>query len=117
MSDIFWEELNIPKPVLNLNTGSGNHGEQTGNIMIGLEKFITSHKDKISALIVYGDTNTTLAGSLVASKLHIPVIHIESGLRSYNRTMPEEINRVITDHISDLLFCPSEPAINNLLKE
>ncbi len=116
MSNVFWEELNIPKPFSNFNIGSGNHGEQTGNIMIQVEKVLLSNKD-IAALMVYGDTNTTLAGALVASKLQIPVIHVESGLRSHNREMPEEINRILTDHISNILFCPSNIAVENLKKE
>jgi UDP-GlcNAc3NAcA epimerase len=116
MSEVFWKELNIPKPFKNLNIGSANHGEQTGNIMIQLEKLITNETN-IDAIMVYGDTNTTLAGALVGSKLHIPIIHIESGLRSYNRTMPEEVNRVLTDAISTILFCPSQIAIDNLAKE
>ncbi len=116
MSEVFWEELSIPKPYKNLNIGSGNHGVQTGNIMIELEKIILN-ENNISAILVYGDTNTTLAGALVGSKLHIPIIHIESGLRSYNRQMPEEVNRVLTDAISDVLFCPSQIAVNNLEKE
>jgi UDP-GlcNAc3NAcA epimerase len=116
MSAIFWEELNIPKPFCNLQIGSANHGEQTGSIMIQLERLITNEKN-IDAILVYGDTNTTLAGALVGSKLHIPIIHIESGLRSYNRQMPEEVNRVLTDAISNVLFCPSQIAIDNLVKE
>ncbi len=116
MSEVFWEELGIPKPYKNLNIGSGNHGVQTGSIMIELEKIILN-ENNISAILVYGDTNTTLAGALVGSKLHIPIIHIESGLRSYNRQMPEEVNRVLTDAISDVLFCPSKIAVENLLKE
>ena len=116
MSNVFWEELNIPQPFENLHIGSGNHGEQTGNIMIQVEKVLVMLKD-VTALMVYGDTNTTLAGALVASKLHIPIIHVESGLRSYNREMPEEINRILTDHISNILFCPSNVAVENLKKE
>jgi UDP-GlcNAc3NAcA epimerase len=116
MSEVFWEELGIPKPYKNLNIGSGNHGVQTGSIMIELEKIILN-ENKISAILVYGDTNTTLAGALVGSKLNIPIIHIESGLRSYNRQMPEEVNRVLTDAISDVLFCPSKIAVENLSKE
>ena len=116
MSEVFWKELKIPKPFKNLNIGSANHGEQTGNIMIQLEKLI-ANESNIDAILVYGDTNTTLAGALVGSKLHIPIIHIESGLRSYNRTMPEEVNRVLTDAISTILFCPSQIAIDNLAKE
>jgi UDP-GlcNAc3NAcA epimerase len=116
MSNVFWNELNIPKPYKNLDIGSGNHGEQTANIMIQLEKLVLN-EEGVSAILVYGDTNTTLAGALVGSKLHIPIIHIESGLRSYNRQMPEEVNRVLTDAISNLLFCPSQLAVDNLAKE
>ena len=116
MSQVFWKELNIPKPYKNLQIGSANHGEQTGKIMIQLEKIILRKKN-ISAILVYGDTNTTIAGALVGSKLNIPIIHIEAGLRSYNRQMPEEVNRVLTDTISNILFCPSEIAVNNLKKE
>ena len=116
MSEVFWKELNIPKPYKNLNIGSANHGEQTGSIMIQLEKLILNEKN-ISAILVYGDTNTTLAGAIVGSKLHIPILHIESGLRSYNREMPEEVNRVLTDALSSILFCPSQIAIDNLAKE
>lgn len=115
MSKVFFEELCIPTPFLNLQVGSASHGVQTGSMMIKLEQvFITEKPD---AVIVYGDTNSTLAGALVASKLHIPVIHIESGLRSLNKRMPEEQNRVLTDHISTLLFCPTKTAIENLKRE
>ena len=116
MSEIFWTELSIPKPYCNLKIGSFNHGEQTGNIMIQLEKLLTK-EIAVDAILVYGDTNTTLAGAIVGTKLHIPIIHIEAGLRSYNREMPEEINRVLTDAISTILFCPSQLALENLAKE
>lgn len=117
MSQIFWEELGIPKPLYNLNIGSGSHAVQTAGMMTGLEQIINEMKEKPKAVLLYGDTNTTVAGSLVASKLHIPVIHIEAGLRSFNRTMPEEINRVVTDHLSDILFCPSEESVRQLATE
>lgn len=117
MSNIFWDELNIPKAAFNLNVGSGSHAQQTAQMMTGLEEFILGMKEFPKAVLLYGDTNTTVAGSLVAAKLHIPVIHIEAGLRSFNRAMPEEINRVVTDHLSELLFCPSGEAVKQLEKE
>lgn len=117
MSMVFWEELGIPVPSANLEVGSGLHGAQTGIMLTKLEQYILDLEEKPSALLVYGDTNSTLAGSLVASKLHIPVVHIEAGLRSFNREMPEEINRVVTDHISSILFCSSEPSVKQLSKE
>ncbi len=115
MSDIFFQELNLPKPDYHLGVGSGGHGEQTGKMLLEIEKVLLQQKPDVA--LVYGDTNTTLGGSLAAAKLHIPVAHIEAGLRSYNRSMPEEINRVLTDHCSDILFCPTETAVKNLQKE
>lgn len=117
MSTVFWEELDIPPPTVNLEVGSGSHGAQTGQMMEKIEAFIFSQPKPPSSLMVYGDTNSTLAGSIVASKLHIPVIHIEAGLRSFNRKMPEEINRILTDNVSSLLFCSSEKGVEQLKKE
>jgi len=117
MSTVFWEELNIPAPSRNLEIGSGRHGFQTGKMLEKIEDYILNAESTPSALLVYGDTNSTLAGALVASKLHIPVIHVEAGLRSFNKAMPEEINRIMTDHVSDLLFCSSSFGVIQLEKE
>jgi len=115
MSDIFFNELNIPKPDYNLRIQEKLHGAMTGKMLAGIEDIIL--KEKFDLVLVYGDTNSTLAGALAAIKLHIPVAHVEAGLRSFNRRMPEEINRLITDHVSELLFTPTETAHQNLVCE
>jgi len=115
MSDVFFEELGVPEPDYNLGIGSGSHGYQTGRMLEKIEEILLAEEP--DGLLVYGDTNSTLAGALAAAKLHIPVFHVEAGLRSYNRLMPEELNRVLTDHISDLLLCPTETAVSNLARE
>lgn len=115
MSKIFFTELGIPKPKYNLNIKSKFHGEMTGKMITGIEKLLIYEKPNY--VIVYGDTNSTLAGALAAKKINIPVIHIEAGLRSFNQNMPEEINRVLSDHCSSILFVPSKLAKKNLKKE
>ena len=115
MSDIFFNELKIPKPKYNLNINSVSHGAMTGRMLEDIENILIDEKP--DGVVVYGDTNSTLAGALAAKKIKMPVFHIESGLRSFNMNMPEEINRILTDNISDILFCPSDVSINNLNNE
>jgi UDP-N-acetylglucosamine 2-epimerase len=115
MSDLFFRQLEIPAPDLNLEVGSGSHGAQTGAMLAGIESVAIDQRP--DWLIVYGDTNSTLAGALVGAKLHIPVAHVEAGLRSFDRRMPEEVNRVVADHVSTLLLCPTETAVRNLERE
>ena len=115
MSNVFFGQLGIPQPHYNLNVGSGKHGEQTAKMIAGIEKVLL--KDKITAVLIYGDTNSTLAAAVAASKLHIPVVHVEAGLRSFNKRMPEEINRIMSDHVSTLLFSPTKIGLDNLLNE
>lgn len=115
MSEVFWEELGIPKTFANLNIGSGLHGEQTARMIIEIEKHILKLKPKY--ILLYGDTNSTLAGAIAASKLNTKIIHVEAGVRSFNRTMPEEVNRILTDKISSVLFCSSESGVEQLKSE
>ena len=115
MSDVFFVEMEIPKPAYQLDIHGVSHGAMTGRMLEGIEKILMTEKP--DGVLVYGDTNSTLAGALAAAKLHIPVIHVEAGLRSFNMEMPEEINRILTDRISNALFCPTDTAVNNLMRE
>jgi UDP-GlcNAc3NAcA epimerase len=115
MSQVFFDELEIPMPNYNLNSGSGSHGKQTAGMLDGIEDILL--KEKPNCIVLYGDTNSTLAGAIAASKIQVPVIHIEAGLRSFNKSMPEEINRIVCDHVSTLLFSPTKAGYDNLVKE
>lgn len=115
MSAVFFDELGLPPPMHNLGIGSGSHGTQTGAMLAGIERVLTGERP--DWVLIYGDTNSTLAGALAAAKLHIRVAHVEAGLRSFNRRMPEEVNRVVADHLSDLLLVPSQTAVDNLAAE
>lgn len=115
MSDIFFTQLGIPRPHYQLDINGGSHGDMTGRMLIEIEKVLL--QEKPDCVMVYGDTNSTLAGALAAAKLHIPVAHVEAGLRSFNMQMPEEVNRILTDRVSNILFCPTQAAVDNLQKE
>lgn len=115
MSGRFFRDLGIPKPSINLGVGSGSHAEQTAKMMVGIERFLMRRGPDL--VLVYGDTNSTVAAALTAGKLHIPIAHVEAGMRSFDRAMPEELNRIVTDHLASLLFCPSETSAKNLRAE
>lgn len=115
MSDVFFNQLGIPRPDFQLDIHGGSHGEMTGRMLIEIERIIHEHRP--DRVLVYGDTNSTLAGALAAVKLHVPVAHVEAGLRSFNMRMPEEVNRILTDQVSDFLFCPTAAAVHNLESE
>jgi UDP-N-acetylglucosamine 2-epimerase len=112
MDKVFFEEMKLPRPDYHLGVGSGSHARQTGKMLEGIERVL--QKERPERVLVYGDTNSTLAGALAAAKLNIPISHVEAGLRSYNSAMPEEINRLLTDHLSTFLFCPTDQAVRNL---
>ena len=115
MSAVFFDEMGIPRPHFNLNTGSGKHGVQTAKMIVGIEEVLEN--ETFDAIVLYGDTNSTIAGAVAASKLHLPIVHIEAGLRSFNMAMPEEINRIVCDNLSTVLFAPTQTAVDNLRRE
>ena len=115
MSQVFFDELGIPKPNYNLQVGSASHGVQTAKMIEGIEQILMDEKPDY--IVLYGDTNSTLAGAVAASKIHVPIVHIEAGLRSFNKSMPEEINRIVCDHCSTLLFTPTQAGFENLVRE
>lgn len=115
MSAVFFDEMGIPRPHFNLNTGSGKHGVQTAKMIAGIEEVLEN--ETFDAIVLYGDTNSTIAGAVAASKLHLPIVHIEAGLRSFNMAMPEEINRIVCDNLSTILFAPTQTAVDNLRRE
>ncbi len=115
MSGVFFEELDLPRIDINLSVGSGSHGKQTGKMMVGIERAVEANRP--DWVLVYGDTNSTLAAALTAAKSNLPLVHVEAGLRSFNRSMPEEINRLVCDQLSTLLFCPTQAAVENLKRE
>lgn len=115
MSQVFFDELGIPAPDHNLNVGSSSHGKQTAIMLSGIEEILVNEKP--NAIVLYGDTNSTLAGAIAASKIHVPVVHIEAGLRSFSKAMPEEVNRILCDHVSSFLFSPTKTGYENLIKE
>ncbi|MFA6999075.1 MAG: UDP-N-acetylglucosamine 2-epimerase (non-hydrolyzing) [Victivallaceae bacterium] len=115
MSQVFFDELDIPRPDYQLNVGSASHGEQTARMIVGIEEKLQQLRPDF--LVLYGDTNSTLAGAIAAAKVHVPIVHIEAGLRSFNKSMPEEINRIMADHVSTLLFSPTATGIKNLVRE
>ena len=115
MSAVFFDEMGIPRPHFNLNTGSGKHGVQTAKMIAGIEEVLEN--EAFDAIVLYGDTNSTIAGAVAASKLHLPIVHIEAGLRSFNMAMPEEINRIVCDNLSTILFAPTQTAVDNLRRE
>lgn len=117
MSAVFFDELGIPQPTYNLHVGSGTHAQQTARMLEGIEQVLLSAEQPFDGIIIYGDTNSTVAGVLAGSKLHIPIFHVEAGLRSYNMAMPEELNRIVADQLSSILFAPTQTAVDNLAKE